>query len=208
MADNEKYFRDILGEANRANVSFYPIDPRGLPAMETDINEGVSLMADKAMLQTRLDSMRVLASNTDGVAFLDSNDLRGQMRRLAADFPRNCRVHVHECEARWRLPDDQGPRVAPGRRGQGAARLSCRERRELTAARSGRRHASPRPMTSWTRAGLACARRARAEHRTGARSCAGRGGEPVMFRRGPSTGNVQQRRTAANSPAPNAFTSR
>ena len=30
--------------------------------------------------------MRVLASNTDGVAFLDSNDLRGQMRRLAADF--------------------------------------------------------------------------------------------------------------------------
>ena len=38
MADNDKYFRDILGEANRANVSFYPIDPRGLPVFDTDIN--------------------------------------------------------------------------------------------------------------------------------------------------------------------------
>ena len=28
----------------------------------------------------------MLASNTDGIAFLNSNDLRGQMRRLAADF--------------------------------------------------------------------------------------------------------------------------
>ena len=39
MADNDKYFRDILGEANRANVSFYPVDPRGLPAFDTDINQ-------------------------------------------------------------------------------------------------------------------------------------------------------------------------
>ena len=33
MADNDRLFKDLFGEANRANVSFYPIDPRGLIAV-------------------------------------------------------------------------------------------------------------------------------------------------------------------------------
>ena len=30
--DNERYLRDIVGEANRSNISFYTMDPRGLVA--------------------------------------------------------------------------------------------------------------------------------------------------------------------------------
>jgi VWFA-related protein len=33
--DNDREFRDILEEANRANASFYPIDPRGLAVFDT-----------------------------------------------------------------------------------------------------------------------------------------------------------------------------
>src|SRR5213076_2149868 len=33
--DNDRQFRDLLDLANRANASFYPIDPRGLTAFDT-----------------------------------------------------------------------------------------------------------------------------------------------------------------------------
>ena len=35
--DNERYFRQILDDANRANASFYPVDPRGLPVFDNPI---------------------------------------------------------------------------------------------------------------------------------------------------------------------------
>ena len=38
MVQHDRLFRDLFGEANRANVSFYPIDPRGLPAFDTPID--------------------------------------------------------------------------------------------------------------------------------------------------------------------------
>ena len=212
MADNDKYFRDILGEANRANVSFYPIDPRGLPAMETDINEGVSLTADKAMLQTRLDSMRVLASNTDGIAFLNSNDLRGQMRRLAADFTSYYLLGYASTNAKL----DGGFRTIkvrvsrPGvevraRRGYRAASAA-----ELAAARKIAETRKPAANAVLDKElGLLAREGRRAEHRTGARSLR------RTWRANPSCSAAGRRpatccnaRTAANSPAPSAFTSR
>src|SRR6185437_5009909 len=88
MSDNERYFRDLFEDANRANVSFYPIDPRGLPAVDSDIgpNPPPPLDVDHAVLTQRIDTLRMLAENTDGIAFVNSNDLTGQMRRLAADL--------------------------------------------------------------------------------------------------------------------------
>jgi len=35
--DDERFFRDVLADANRNNVSFYPIDPRGLAAADAPI---------------------------------------------------------------------------------------------------------------------------------------------------------------------------
>jgi VWFA-related protein len=79
-------FRQMLNDANRANVSFYPMDPRGLVVFDTPINEGLSVVADAASLRTRLDSLRTMAENTDGVAIVNSNDLDRGLRRVVDDL--------------------------------------------------------------------------------------------------------------------------
>jgi hypothetical protein len=70
--------RDIYELANRNNVSIYALDPRGLAAFDSDIDEGaggISLTTDRDMLRLTMDSIRVLADNTDGRAIVNSNDL-------------------------------------------------------------------------------------------------------------------------------------
>jgi VWFA-related protein len=86
--DDQRTFRDLLDEANRANASFYPIDPRGLPVFDTDIgpNPTPSLTVDAAMLTGRLDSLRTAAENTDGVAVINSNNIEGGLRRVVSDL--------------------------------------------------------------------------------------------------------------------------
>jgi VWFA-related protein len=198
MADNDKYFRDILGEANRANVSFYPIDPRGLPVFDTDINQALPLTADHAVLQSRQDSLRVLASNTDGVAFLNSNDLRGQMRRLAADFTSYYLLGYSSTNAKL----DGGFRTIkvrvtrPGvevraRRGYRAASAS-----ELAAAK--KIADTPKPAANAAldkELGMLAHEGRPAEARPERPAAAPVAGEPVIFRRGPTTGNVLQKST-------------
>jgi VWFA-related protein len=88
MMDNEKYFRDLFGDAGRANVSFYPVDPRGLSSFDLELPPiyPADVVLDHAMLRGRADSLRMLAANTDGLALLDNNDLNHQLRRVAADL--------------------------------------------------------------------------------------------------------------------------
>jgi VWFA-related protein len=87
MLDDEQYFRDLLPEANRANASFYPIDPRGLVVFDEPISKkNVPLTVDAGRLRTRLDSLRTLAENTDGLAIVDSNNLDAGMKRVVADL--------------------------------------------------------------------------------------------------------------------------
>jgi len=88
MIDDDKYFRDMFGDANRANVSFYPIDPRGLVVFDSPIGPEppLPLTVDHAVLTSRHESLRTLALNTDGLVLLDNNDLDKQLGRLAADL--------------------------------------------------------------------------------------------------------------------------
>src|SRR5262245_16974266 len=95
MIDDEQYFRtDLLQEANRANASFYPIDPRGLVVFDEPIAKPTTrgfqpmtpLTVDASRLRARLDSLRTLAENTDGLAIVDSNNLAAGMRRVVADL--------------------------------------------------------------------------------------------------------------------------
>src|SRR5262249_44413991 len=85
--DDEQYFRTIYGEANRANVSFYTIDPRGLVAFDTPISNPAPPSLDGAMLHQRHEVLATLASATDGLAMLNSNALRKQLRGIAAALP-------------------------------------------------------------------------------------------------------------------------
>ena len=86
--DNDDYFREILDVANRNNASFYPIDPRGLAAFDTPIGPDAPppITVDRAMLNTRIENLRTLAENTDGLAVVNTNDLDKGLRRVADDL--------------------------------------------------------------------------------------------------------------------------
>jgi VWFA-related protein len=77
--------RDVFDTANRQNTSIYPVDPRGLAAMEYGINEGVGQTQDRAHLAAALDTLRTLASNTDGRAIINRNDLATGMKQIIRD---------------------------------------------------------------------------------------------------------------------------
>jgi VWFA-related protein len=84
----DQFHSDIIGSANRTNASFYTIDPRGLAAFDLSIEEPAAgdVQYDRALLRQRLDTLRTLASATDGTAVVDSNDLARGLKRVADDL--------------------------------------------------------------------------------------------------------------------------
>jgi len=96
--DDGQQFRRILDEANRANASFYPIDPRGLVVFDTSLADHTTgrpvpgsttitpPSVDNAMLTSRLNSLRTLAEATDGLAIVDSNNLDAGLKRVVSDL--------------------------------------------------------------------------------------------------------------------------
>jgi len=86
--DNDDYFRQILDVANRNNASFYPIDPRGLAAFDAPMGPEAPplITVDLAMLNKRIETLRTLAENTDGLAVVNTNDLDRGLRRVADDL--------------------------------------------------------------------------------------------------------------------------
>jgi len=100
--DDNRDFLNILDEANRANVSFYPIDPRGLAVFDTPIEYApiaaprgrdeaqvappTGVVDDFARLRGRLETLETAASATDGLAMIKSNDLNASLKRIVADL--------------------------------------------------------------------------------------------------------------------------
>src|SRR5439155_243077 len=77
--------REIFDNANKYNVSIYAVDPRGLATNEFDINEGVNIQTDSKYLSATMDTLRVLADNTDGRAIVNRNDLEAGMKQIMRD---------------------------------------------------------------------------------------------------------------------------
>jgi hypothetical protein len=71
----------MMDGANRANVSFYPIDARVLAA--SDRRRDAPDATDAA---GRVAALRTLAENTDGLAMLTSNDVPAGVSRLMSDL--------------------------------------------------------------------------------------------------------------------------
>ena len=88
LMDSGVHIRQLHDMANRANVSFYPIYPRGLAVFDAPIGprRPPDLRADRANLTARHDSLRELALNTDGLAVIDGNDIEGAMQRIVSDL--------------------------------------------------------------------------------------------------------------------------
>jgi len=96
--DDEQRFRNLLDEANGANTSFYPIDPRGLVVFDEPISRPTTGLpppgsttitpssVDRLRLGARLDSLRTLADATDGLAIVDSNNLARGFKRVVDDL--------------------------------------------------------------------------------------------------------------------------
>jgi VWFA-related protein len=85
---HEERFREILDKANRANTSFYPIDPRGLVVFDNPIGPDPppAPVVDQAMLRARVTSLRTLAEATDGLAIVNSNNLATGIKRAVDDL--------------------------------------------------------------------------------------------------------------------------
>lgn len=81
--------RMVFELANRYNTAIYPVDPRGLAPFEFDLSTqgqaNVSLTRNTAMLESTMDTLRILADETDGRAILNTNDLESGMRQIVRD---------------------------------------------------------------------------------------------------------------------------
>ena len=85
--DHQRDFRNMVDDANRANVSFYPLDPRGLVVFDQSLAQGfIDVIVDAHTLGARLDSLQNLASATDGIAIVNSNDIDKGLRRVVDDL--------------------------------------------------------------------------------------------------------------------------
>jgi VWFA-related protein len=86
--DNWQTYEDLMDIANAANVSFYPVDARGLAAFDRDLNETpvLSPYTEAQLVRGRVESLRSLATNTDGLAVVDTNNLDQGFQRIVDDL--------------------------------------------------------------------------------------------------------------------------
>ena len=77
--------RDVYDFANKNNTAIYALDPRGLTGQEFDIEQNVNITVDNALLNQSIDSLRILAENTDGRAIVNQNDLAKGLQQIVSD---------------------------------------------------------------------------------------------------------------------------
>ncbi len=70
--------------ANRANATFYTIDPRGLVA-GSDMDEQVDTTEWNNHIRKSQDSLRVIAEETGGFAVINQNDFDKSLKRIDAE---------------------------------------------------------------------------------------------------------------------------
>ena len=89
QADMMSDLKMVIDLANRNNVAIYPVDPRGLAPFEFDLSTAgqaaVSLTNNTKMLDNTMDTLRVLADETDGKAILNTNDMDRGLRQIVRD---------------------------------------------------------------------------------------------------------------------------
>ncbi|HEY7789298.1 MAG TPA: VWA domain-containing protein [Vicinamibacterales bacterium] len=75
---------ELTQSANRANATFYTIDPRGLAGFN-DIDEQVDPSEWSDYLRKSQDSLRVLADLTGGIAVVNQNDFDKALKKIDAE---------------------------------------------------------------------------------------------------------------------------
>jgi len=93
LIDFDPRYRELLRDARRENVAFYPLTPAGLQAP-------AALPGTRAV-QSAADDFRSLASETDGIAVVTSNDLNAGIRRIADDLAAYYVLGYYTTNTRW-----------------------------------------------------------------------------------------------------------
>jgi len=83
-ADLIRELSELTRAANRANATFYTIDPRGLVA-GADIDEEVDPTEWNNYVRKSQDSLRVIAEQTGGFAAINQNDFDKALKRIDAE---------------------------------------------------------------------------------------------------------------------------
>jgi len=177
--EDDTYLRDIIGEANRANVSFYAINPAGLIAYDPVHNP-------------RTVSLEMLSENTNGIALLASNDLSKEFKRIADDLTSYYLIGYYSTNAKL----DGRYRTIKVRSKRPGVEVRARQGyRAASAADVNAARAAADPDVSEEKAAIVRALgtiEADARAQANGRAIARRPGEPALFHRGPSTGNQLQ----------------
>jgi VWFA-related protein len=72
---------ELTRAANRANVTFYTVDPRGLVG-GADINLNLTSTEWQNYVTNTIDSLRVLADETGGIAVVNTNDFKNKFKQI------------------------------------------------------------------------------------------------------------------------------
>ena len=84
-ADLVRELAELTRAANRANATFYTIDPRGLIAGQDLGDEQVDAAEWQNFIRESQDSLRVLAEQTGGIAVVNQNDFDKALKRIDAE---------------------------------------------------------------------------------------------------------------------------
>jgi VWFA-related protein len=83
-ADLVRELAELTRAANRANATIYTIDPRGLVGMP-DLDDNVDPMEYQEYITNSINSLRVLAELTGGIAVVNQNDFDKALKRIDAE---------------------------------------------------------------------------------------------------------------------------
>lgn len=83
-ADLVRELAELTRAANRANATIYTIDPRGLVGMP-DLDENVDPVEYQDYIANSINSLRVLAEQTGGIAVVNQNDFDRALKRIDAE---------------------------------------------------------------------------------------------------------------------------
>jgi hypothetical protein len=159
--DSPQRFRALMTNANEHNITFYPVAPLGLdtfdmspvanrpepgpPGARTTKEVPPELNTQRRTF--RIEGLRTLASNTDGIAVVNNNDLKAGMTKVIDDVSAYylIRLLLDEHEERRHVPADLGEDEGAQRAAQGTARIL---RAEGIACRRAGNDLGPRPSAA------------------------------------------------------------
>ena len=84
--DDSQRLRSLAENANRSNISFYTLDPRGIAPDTASSTHKSAGRRDTSNVASRQDSLRFIADNTDGAAVVDASNVDSFVTRIVDDL--------------------------------------------------------------------------------------------------------------------------